>query len=242
MSNIVPFDYSGDAIRVVWANGEPWFVGSDVARVLGYSNTEKAVREHVPDKWKKRASEMGGLRGQLHPDTVMISEAGLNRLIMRSTLPSAEAFQEWVCEVVLPTVRKTGKFDLSGIRLNQLVQVEPNLVTKLYEAEFRNMAKKIGMRESDLYIYIYKRLHPEGTFQALDKLAPKKWQPGAGRYRRVISGTNKQVMLYRFLTELGIEHNKYQQGKLSTIMQLVQTRQQFDEMCETVFGSKAISS
>ncbi len=176
-------------------------------------------------------------RNELRPH-IVVNEPGMYQLVFGSSLSQATKFKRWITHDVLPQLRRTGTYTITPT-LAHMVQTTPNLVDRLYEAEFRNLAKKIGMRESDLYIYIYKCLHPVGTYETLDKLAPKKWFPnsGMGRYRRVINGTNKQVMLYKFLTELGIEHNKYQQGKLSTIMQLVETRKQFEELCEKIFGS-----
>ena len=94
-------------VRVVEQGGEPWFVGNEVARILGYSQAAKAVREHVKDS-HKGVSEMDTPGGR--QKIIIIDEAGLYSLVMRSKLPQAEEFQEWVTAEVLPTIRKTGGY------------------------------------------------------------------------------------------------------------------------------------
>lgn len=106
----VPFAFEGHDVRVVERDGEPWFVAKDVADILGYTNPQKAVRDHC-----KGATPVGGERGVhplgLDPQTVIIPERDVYRLIMRSKLPAAERFEEWVVAIVLPSIRKTGSYD-----------------------------------------------------------------------------------------------------------------------------------
>lgn len=95
-------------VRVVQVDGEPWFVGKDVAEVLGYSDTNKAVAMHVDDEDKKlndKSSLSFGQRG-----ATLINESGLYALIFGSKLDKAKAFKRWVTSEVLPTIRKTGSY------------------------------------------------------------------------------------------------------------------------------------
>ena len=94
-------------IRIVEVKNEPWFVGKDVAEVLGYSNTMKAIRDYVKDNHK--LAERIVLSGQ-NREAILIDEAGVYSLVMRSKLPKAEQFQEWVTSEVLPAIRKTGGY------------------------------------------------------------------------------------------------------------------------------------
>lgn len=105
-SEIIPFDYSGHEIRVVERDGEPWFVASDVARVLGYTNPHKAVADHCKSATEARTNDSLGRASK----TVIIPERDVYRLIMRSKLPAAELFEEWVVGEVLPQIRKTGSY------------------------------------------------------------------------------------------------------------------------------------
>lgn len=100
-------------VRVVMIDGEPWFVAKDVATALGYSNPQKAVRDHIPDKFKM-VNESFTLGQGSSP--VLINEAGLYKLVMRSELESAEKFSDWVCGDVLTSIRKTGSYSIQNPR------------------------------------------------------------------------------------------------------------------------------
>lgn len=108
MNNIKIFENPEfGSIRTIEVKNEPWFVGKDVAEVLGYSNTMKAIRDHVKDNHK--LAERIVLSGQTR-EAILIDEAGVYSLVMRSKLPKAEQFQEWVTSEVLPAIRKTGGY------------------------------------------------------------------------------------------------------------------------------------
>lgn len=107
MDNLQIFDSPEfGQIRIVEQGGEPWFVGKDVAEILGYSNPQKAIRDHVKDS-HKGVNDSFTVNGT---PPVLIDEAGVYTLVMRSKLPQAEAFQEWVTSEVLPAIRKTGGY------------------------------------------------------------------------------------------------------------------------------------
>lgn len=88
-------------------NNEPWFVGKDVAMVLGYSNPQKAIRDHVEDE-DKGVNEMFTPGGK--QQLPIINESGLYSLILSSKLPNAKQFKRWVTSEVLPTIRKHGAY------------------------------------------------------------------------------------------------------------------------------------
>ena len=90
-------------VRVIMKENEPWFVGKDVAEALGYSNTRDALAQHVREHHK---ADVVIHDGRQNRKQVIIDEAGFYSLVLRSKLPSAEAFQEWVTSEVLPTIRK----------------------------------------------------------------------------------------------------------------------------------------
>ena len=94
-------------IRTVTINNEPWFVGKDVAEALGYSNSRKALSDHVhdDDKGVTKCDTLGGKQ-----DLTIINESGLYALIFGSKLGSAKRFKHWVTSEVLPAIRKTGAY------------------------------------------------------------------------------------------------------------------------------------
>ncbi|MCD8490651.1 MAG: hypothetical protein LRY51_01410, partial [Geovibrio sp.] len=89
--------------------GEPWFVAKEVAVALGYTNPQKAIRDHCKGVNETFTPSKGG--NQL---TKIIPESDLYRLILRSKLPQAEAFQDWVTSEVLPSIRKTAIHERAG--------------------------------------------------------------------------------------------------------------------------------
>lgn len=92
-------------LRSMMINNEPWFVGKDVADILGYSNSRKAIADHVDeeDKGVTKCDTLGGIQ-----DLVVINESGLYSLILSSKLPAAKKFKHWVTSEVLPSIRKKG--------------------------------------------------------------------------------------------------------------------------------------
>ena len=96
-------------IRTVDLNGEPWFVGKDIAAALGYSNPQKAIRDHV-DALDKGVNEMDTPGGK--QQMPIINESGVYSLIFGSKLEGAVRFKRWVTGEVLPTLRKTGSYTM----------------------------------------------------------------------------------------------------------------------------------
>lgn len=99
------FPVTGQKVRTVWHEGNVWFVGKDVAECLGYRNLRQAILDYYKGSREMRLPTAGGL--QL---IKIIPESDVYRLVMRSKLPAAEQFQTWVCEEVLPAIRKTGGY------------------------------------------------------------------------------------------------------------------------------------
>ena len=95
------------SIRTTEVNGKPYFVGKDVAEILGYTNTPKAIRDHIDDEDK--LTERIVLSGQ-NREVIFINESGLYSLILSSKLPTAKKFKHWVTAEVLPTIHKTGGY------------------------------------------------------------------------------------------------------------------------------------
>ena len=98
-------------MRIIELNGEPWFVGRDVASALGYSDTKSAIADHVDDEDKQIIQ-----RGQFttldipNRGLTVINESGLYSLVLSSKLPSAKKFKRWVTSEVLPALRKHGSY------------------------------------------------------------------------------------------------------------------------------------
>ncbi len=100
MNDVVQFSFEGSGVRVIERDGEPWFVAKDVAALLGYAKPRNAVAEHCKGGIVLGLPSAGGMQA-----TTIIPERDVYRLIMRSKLPAAERFEEWVVGEVLPSIR-----------------------------------------------------------------------------------------------------------------------------------------
>lgn len=95
-------------VRTVVKDGEPWLVGKDIARILGYSDVNKAIAMHVDSEDKKlndKTSSSFGQRG-----ATLINESGFYSLVLSSKMPKAKEFRRWVTSHILPTIRRTGGY------------------------------------------------------------------------------------------------------------------------------------
>ncbi len=94
-------------VRAMMIDGTVWFVGKDVADRLGYSNSRKAIGDHVDDEDKgvTKHDTLGGIQ-----EMTIINESGLYSLVLSSKLPTAKAFKRWITSEVLPSIRKNGGY------------------------------------------------------------------------------------------------------------------------------------
>lgn len=157
-------------VRVVELDNEPWFVGKDVADILGYSNTNKAIQVHVDSEDKfirsDKGTEMGKLFSSLkemqqelgRQDNWFINESGIYSLVFGSKLPTAKKFKKWVTSEVLPSIRKTGSYQkpmsqleiLQG-SINKLVEQEREIARiKLTQQEQAETLQAVNERIDDL--------------------------------------------------------------------------------------------
>ena len=142
-------------IRTTGINGEPYFVGKDVAEALGYTNPQKAIRDHV-DEEDRTVNESFTVNGTMG---TLISESGVYALVFSSKLPNAKQFKHWVTSEVLPTIRKHGAYATpatiesiiadpdNGIRLLQALKEEQEK-RKALEAQNAEMKPKALFAEA----------------------------------------------------------------------------------------------
>ena len=137
-------------VRTMLIQDEPWFVGKDVAVILGYINPRDAIDKHVctEDKGVAKCDTLGGTQ-----DLTIINESGLYSLIFSSKLPKAKAFKRWVTSEVLPSIRKTGSYTVAPAPKPELpVMTELEIVAKvamgLVEQEKRTAAIENKLKQT----------------------------------------------------------------------------------------------
>lgn len=98
------------SVRIIDKGGQPWFVGKDVADILGYSNSSKAIPQHVDEEDRQKQNLPTAQNGKLVAASWLINESGLYSLILSSKMPKAKEFKRWVTSEVIPAIRKTGGY------------------------------------------------------------------------------------------------------------------------------------
>lgn len=120
MNDLMPFSYEGQQVRTVLIDGEPWFVAADVAAVLGYSGGARNATGRLPERMRGVAevNTPGGAQ-----QMIVIRESGVYRLVLRSNVPGAEAFQDWLAEEVIPVIRREGGYISPTATTDQLTRI-----------------------------------------------------------------------------------------------------------------------
>lgn len=177
-------------IRTIEREGEPWFVGKDVAEALGYTDPNKAIVMHVDEEDKlndKTASSLGQRGGWL------INESGLYSLVLSSKLPTAKKFKRWVTSEVIPSIRKTGSYSASRdlSRLSPEMQMLKLLTDKAIENELAQQEQARHLHQVEQKVENIRELvgiNPNGWREDCRKLIVKiAYSMGGNEYIREVN-------------------------------------------------------
>ncbi len=134
------FNFENQQVRTLIINEEPYFVGKDIAIILGYKKPENAIANHVEDE-DKTTTLIQGTGSNYKSKTVIVNESGMYSLILSSKLPNAKRFKHWVTSKVLPAIRKTGSY--------QLPQTPEELLSLTVQAT-NHLTKRMNTVEEDI--------------------------------------------------------------------------------------------
>jgi prophage antirepressor-like protein len=159
MSNILKFKHEmfGEIRTMTDEQGEPWFVGKDVAKALGYKNAPDAISKHVDDEDRGTIAIRDSA---FETRAVIINESGLYSLILSSKLPQAKEFKRWVTSEVLPAIRRTGRYELTSQELKQLAtsaEYADQVLLSVNCYTMTQVAKELGMSVWDLTRLLMRR-------------------------------------------------------------------------------------
>ena len=173
-------------VRVVDVEGEPWFVGKDVAAVLGYTDVRQAIRKHVDDE-DKGGVEMttpGGTQ-----KVVCINESGLYALILSSKLPKAKQFKRWVTSEVLPSIRKTGGYTLPAMSEIEMIAAVAKVAAE-QERRLKLVEGKLEAAVDEIHINDAQKYRLRSLVEEMAKFFAKQERKS---YRQVISAIWRHV-------------------------------------------------
>lgn len=149
------FNFENNEVRTLNIDGKPYFVGKDIADVLGYSNPPKALRDHV-DEEDKTVNESFTVNGT---KAVLINESGLYSLILSSKMPNAKKFKRWVTSEVLPAIVHKGVYMTDDV-IEKVIK-DPDFIIKL-ATELKEEKTKRLVAEQQVY-----ELKPKATYYDL---------------------------------------------------------------------------
>lgn len=219
-------------IRIIEKDGEPWLVGKDVAEILGYTNTPKAIRDHIDDEDK--LTERIVLSGQ-NREAILINESGLYSLVLSSKLPTAKKFKRWVTSEVLPSIRKHGAYmtpeTLQAAILNPDTMIQ--LCQALKEEQEKRKALEVKVEEDKPKVQFAEAVDSSPSSILVGTLAKLITQNG------VKIGQNKLYEWMRqngYLISQGIRHNEPTQKAME--LGLFEVREQVYDRNGVNFVSK----
>lgn len=189
MNELTIFNFENNDVRTQVINDEPWFVGKDVAEILGYERPTKAISDHVDEEDRDEVPIQDSI-GRMQ-NTPIINESGLYSLVFKSQLPSAKKFKRWVTSEVLPAIRKTGSYKMpkdpmDALRLmfqatehtqEKVNQVDARVIyleenVKLEPGEYTYIGKSISRKVYQIgkeRAYSMNREQKEELFKAINK-------------------------------------------------------------------------
>ena len=139
------FNFESQKVRAMSVNGEAYFVGKDVASILGYTNSRKALKDHVDDEDKKDGVTIRDSIGRKQ-SAVVINWSGLYSLILSSKMPNAKKFKHWVTSEVLPSIRKNGAY-MTDEKAFDVVHNKDGLASLLQQAADQLREKDVQIEE-----------------------------------------------------------------------------------------------
>lgn len=169
-TDLKTYVFEQQEVRMIEQNNEPWFVGKDVTRILGYSNSSKALNDHVDqeDKLNNESLSSLGQRGGW-----LINESGLYSLIMSSKMKNAKRFKRWVTSEVLPAIRKHGGY-LTDTKIEEAL-LNPDtiiqLATQLKQERFEKERAQNQLKEQEPQVVFAKTVEVSQNSVAVKVLA-----------------------------------------------------------------------
>lgn len=162
-TELQPFEFQSNALRVqADEKGNPWFCAKDVCDILGYANDSKSIKDHCKaDGVTNRYPIIDALGRTQYPN--FISEGNLYRLIIKSSKPEAEPFEAWVCDEVLPSIRKTGSYAMTP-----QLPPSPETITIPKDEYIGLLAKIVDLQEDRIKLMEFKETHHQNRIPLTD--------------------------------------------------------------------------
>lgn len=200
------FKFNGHPVRIITIDNEPWFAVADVCDVLGYANSRKALADHcrTPGVTKRDMGVITGYKTDGTPaiqqvSTTFINEGNLYRLIIKSRKPEAEKFESWVCDEVLPSIRKTGSYTTSPM---------PPAPITINASQYRELDRMVDIIAGSLVAtptartIIWNAVRFETNIENINKLPVSKFEQAKAILKRMHETTYQNFRPWLSMIEL----------------------------------------
>ena len=205
MKELQSFIFESQQLRTIKVNDEVWFVGKDVATILGYAKTANAISQHVDDEDKgvTRMMTPGGKQ-----NIQVINESGMYSLILSSKMPNAKKFKHWVTSEVLPTIRKHGAY-MTDEKIEEVL-TDPDtiikLATQLKDEREQRLIEQQLRKDAESQVH---EMKPKALFA--DSVATSKSTILIGELAKILRGNGVDIgatRLFRWMREHGYLINR----------------------------------
>ena len=190
------------SVRTLVINGVPYFVGKDVAKILGYSNPRKALIDHVDseDKGVTKCDTLGGTQ-----EMTVINESGLYSLILSSKLPKAMEFKRWVTSEVLPSIRKTGSYSIQQKVDSYMIEDSIARAKRWIEEEEERRTLKLTVEyQKPMVMLAEERIDKKGYYSLTDVTKSLHFKRG-----QITRWAKSQGFIHKTLTEVNNNGDEY---------------------------------
>ena len=193
------------SVRTLVINGEPYFVGKDIALILGYAKPRNAIAAHVDEEDKKDAPIQGDLGGT--QEMTVINESGLYSLILSSKLPKAKEFKRWVTSEVLPSIRKTGSYSIQQKVDSYMIEDSIARAKRWIEEEEERRTLKLTVEnQRPMVMLAEERIDKKGCYSLTDVTKSLHFKRG-----QITRWAKSQGFIHKTLAEVnnkGVEYFK----------------------------------
>ena len=191
------------SVRTLVINGEPYFVGKDIALILGYAKPRNAIAAHVDEEDKKDAPIQGNLGGT--QEMTVINESGLYSLILSSKLPKAKEFKRWVTSEVLPSIRKTGSYSIQQKVDSYMIEDSIARAKRWIEEEEERRTLKLTVEhQKPMVMLAEERIDKKGCYSLTDVTKSLHFKRG-----QITRWAKSQGFIHKTLTEVNNKGEEY---------------------------------
>ena len=191
------------SVRTLVINGEPYFVGKDIALILGYAKPRNAIAAHVDEEDKKDAPIQGDLGGT--QEMTVINESDLYSLILSSKLPKAKEFKRWVTSEVLPSIRKTGSYSIQQKVDSYMIEDSIARAKRWIEEEEERRTLKLTVEhQKPMVMLAEERIDKKGCYSLTDVTKSLHFKRG-----QITRWAKSQGFIHKTLTEVNNKGEEY---------------------------------